>query len=136
MSDTEERRSVKRIDVFDHAIRNAMVERSLVVEITNEGAGLLMLKKHSLFYDDDDKQCDIVSSNVHLTIFYPDIPLEEAVRIEATVIWVDHEHSDDHCKIGVCFVDMDDAQTDYVGKLEEWLSKDSNYFFHCELERH
>jgi hypothetical protein len=136
MSDIEERRKVKRIDVFDHDILDAKVEHSLMVEITNEGAGLLILKEHSFFHEDDNKKCDIVASNVHLTIFHPDIPLDQGASVEATVIWVDHEYSDDRCKIGVCFADLDDVQIAYVAKLEEWLSKESNYYFHCELQRH
>lgn len=136
MSEKQERRSVKRIDCFDHTILNTKIEHSLVVDITNEGAGLLILKEHSFFHDDEPKKCDIVSSNVSLTIFHPDIALQESASIEAKVIWVDHDYSDDRCKIGVSFIDLDDTQTDYAIKLEEWLSKESNYYLHCELEKH
>ena len=136
MSDTEARRSVKRIDVFDNAIRNAEVEHGLVIEITKEGAGLLMLKEHSFFRDENNEKCVVIDTSIHLTIFHPDIPLDDSASIKATVIWVDEDYSDDRCKIGVSFIDMDDSQTNYVGKLEKWLSKESNYYFHCELEKY
>lgn len=136
MSNKQERRSAKRIDCFDHSVLNAKVEHSLVVDITKEGAGLLILKEHSLFHSDAPQKCDIVSSNVTLTIFHPDISLQDGAVIEAIVIWVDHDYSKDRCKIGVNYIDLDEVQTNYANKLEEWLSKDSNYFLHCELEKH
>ena len=123
MSEKQERRRVKRIDCFDHSVLNANIEHSLVVDITNDGAGLLIEK-------------DIVSSNVSLTIFHPDISLQDSASIEAKVIWVDHEYSSDRCKIGVSFFDLDEVQTEYVCKLENWLSSESNYYLHCELEKH
>ena len=135
MADKQERRSVKRIDCFDHSILNAEIQHSLVIDITNEGAGLLVLKEHTLFNDNKTQKCDLISGNVHLTIFHPNIPLEEGASIDAKVIWLDHEYSEDHCKIGVSFFDLDKAQADYVGKLAEWLSKENHYFFHCELEK-
>jgi hypothetical protein len=58
--------------------------------------------------------------------------LQEGVSIDAEVIWADYDHSEDHYKVGVRFIEKDDAQVD---KLARWLSKTDNYFFHCELEK-
>jgi hypothetical protein len=135
MTEQRERRRVKRIDSFDHTILSNKIEHSLVVEITREGGGLLIVKEHSLFRDEKPEKCDLIKGKVHLTILHPDSPLPNESRIEAEVIWVDHEYSDDHCKIGVCFEDVDEAQAEYIGNLEEWLSVESNYFLHCELEK-
>ena len=135
MSDQQERRNTKRIDSFDHSILNTKIEHSLVVDITREGGGLLIVKEHSLFNYNKPEKCDLINGKVHLTILHPDSPLKNESRISAEVIWVDHEYSDDHCKIGVCFEDVDTPQAEYIGKLADWLSVESNYFLHCELEK-
>lgn len=132
MSNKQERRSVKRIDCYSQTLLNDEIEHSLVVDINNEGAGLLLLKEQSLFQDDEGGDSSAISGNVHLTIFHPDMSLEDGISIDANVRWVKHDFSDDHHKIGVKFVDMDNAQ---VGMLTEWLSKEDNYYFHCELEK-
>ena len=130
MSDKQERRSAKRIDCFDHSVLNANIKHSLVVDMSHEGAGMLVMKEHSLFRDVEYDSC--VSGKVHLNIFHPDSSLEDGVGINAEVIRVDHQYSDDHCKLGVRFLD---AKEDEVGRLVEWLAKEGNYFFHCEVEK-
>ncbi len=132
MSDKKERRSVKRIDCYNRSILNDDVEHSLVVDINSEGAGLLLKKEQSLFKDNDTDGNPVITGNIHLTIFHPDMSLQEGVSIDAEVIWVDHDHADDKHKIGVRFIDKDASQVD---KLAEWLSKKGNYFYHCELEK-
>ena len=132
MPNKQERRSVKRIDCYSRTLLNDEIEHSLVVDINNEGAGLLLLKEQSLFQDDEEGNSPTISGNVHLTIFHPDMSLEDGISIDANVRWVKHDFSDDHHKIGVKFVDMDNAQ---VGMLTEWLSKEGHYYFHCELEK-
>jgi hypothetical protein len=45
MSDKKERRSVKRIDCYNRSLLNEEIEHSLVVDINNAGAGLLLTKQ-------------------------------------------------------------------------------------------
>lgn len=132
MSDKQERRSVRRIDCYNRAILNDDIEHGLVVDINNEGAGLLLLKELSLFQNNETKDNPVISGNVHLTIFHPDMSLQEGISIDAKVIWADNGYSGDHVKVGVRFDDMDIA---HIDKLTEWLSKEGNYYFHCELEK-
>lgn len=132
MSDNKERRGVKRIDCFNRSLLNDDIEHSLVVDINSEGAGLLLLKEQSLFQDGETEGYPVISGHVLLTIFHPDDSLEEGVSIGADVIWVKYDYSDDHHKIGVRFVEMENGQ---VEKLTQWLSKEGNYYFHCELEK-
>ena len=132
MTDKKERRSVKRIDCYNRSLLNDDIEHSLVVDINNEGAGLLLTKEKSLFRTvKTDGRLD-VSGNVHLTIFHPDMSFQEGVSINADVIWKDDDYSKDRYKVGVRFIDKDDEQVD---KLAQWLSKKCNHFFHCELEK-
>jgi hypothetical protein len=132
MSDKKERRSVKRIDCYNRSLLNDEIEHSLVVDINNEGAGLLLTKEQSLFQTSESDGRPVISGNVHLTIFHPDMSLQDGVGIDAEVIWADYEHSEDHYKVGVRFINKDDAQVD---KLARWLTKKDNYFFHCEMEK-
>ena len=132
MPDKQERRSARRIDCYNRAILDDDIEHGLVVDINNEGAGLLLLKELSLFQNDETKNNPVISGNVHLTIFHPDMSLQEGIGINAKVIWADYDYSGDHVKIGVRFDDMDIA---HIDKLTEWLSKEGNYYFHCELEK-
>ena len=128
----QERRSARRIDCYNRAILDDDIEHGLVVDINNEGAGLLLLKELSLFQNDEMKDSPVISGNVHLTIFHPDMSLQEGISIDAKVIWADYDYSGDHVKIGVRFDDMD---IEHIDKLTEWLSKEGNYYFHCELEK-
>jgi len=128
----QERRSARRIDCYNRAILDDDIEHGLVVDINNEGAGLLLLKELSLFQNDETKDSPVISGNVHLTIFHPDMSLQEGISIDAKVIWADYDYSGDHVKIGVRFDDMD---IEHIDKLTEWLSKEGNYYFHCELEK-
>ncbi len=132
MPDKQERRSARRIDCYNRAILDDDIEHGLVVDINNEGAGLLLLKELSLFQNDETKDNPVISGNVHLTIFHPDMSLQEGIGIDAEVIWADYDYSGDQVKIGVRFDDMDIA---HIDKLTEWLSKEGNYYFHCELEK-
>jgi len=132
MPDKQERRSARRIDCYNRAILDDDIEHGLVVDINNEGAGLLLLKELSLFQNDETKDSPVISGNVHLTIFHPDMSLQEGISIDAKVIWADYDYSGDHVKIGVRFDDMD---IEHIDKLTEWLSKEGNYYFHCELEK-
>lgn len=132
MTDKKERRSVKRIDCYNRSLLNGDIEHSLVVDINNEGAGLLLTKEQSLFKAIEAGDRHNITGDVHLTIIHPDMSLQEGVSIDAEIIWTDDEHSDDHYKVGVRFINKDDAQVD---KLARWLSKEHNYFFHCELEK-
>lgn len=132
MTEKKERRSVKRIDCYNRSLSHDEIEHSLVVDINDEGAGLLLTKEKSFFRTVKiDDRLDI-SDNVHLTIFHPDVSCQEGVSITAEVIWKDDDYSKDHYKIGVRFIDKDDEK---VEVLARWLSKETNYFFHCELEK-
>ena len=132
MADKKERRSVKRVDCYNRSLSHDEIEHSLVVDMNNEGAGLLLTKEKSFFRTVNIDDHLNVSGNVHLTIFHPDTSCREGVDINAEVIWKDDDYSKDHYKVGVRFIDKDDEQVD---KLTQWLSKKSNYFFHCELEK-
>lgn len=132
MSNNQERRSVKRIDCYDRSIHDSKIEHSLVVDINCDGAGLLLLKDQSLFQNDETKNHPDISGDVHLTIFHPDISLEKGIGIEAKIICVDYDYSDDHHRIGVSFTKAENTQLD---KLKEWLSREGHYYFHCELEK-
>jgi hypothetical protein len=134
MSDKQERRSLKRIDNFDRTLLNNKVEHSLVTNISNEGAGLLVLKDHIFFHDEVDHP-HITSGDVRLVIFLPDSSLDDGLNIDATIAWVDDDYSEDHRKMGVKFIDVNNEQDDQLNKMAEWLSKECNYFFHCELEK-
>lgn len=136
MPDKQERRSAKRIDCFHHAITNTEIEHSLVIDISSEGAGILLKKKKSFFRAEDTSDHPDISSGVHLTIFHPDISLHEGASIDAEVRWVDDDYSGHHRKIGVSFDELNDEQQAYISKLTEWLSKESNYFLHCELKKY
>lgn len=135
MNDKHERRSVKRIDCYDHALQDIDIEHSLVVDIGEGGAGLLLEKQKTFFFNIEDKNRPIIAGNVHLTIFHPDKSLEDGLSINAEIVWVDHDYSSDHRKVGLKFVEMNDSQTAYVDTLIEWLSKQGHYYFHCELEK-
>lgn len=133
MPNKQERRSVKRIDCYNRSIRNDEVEHSLLVDINNGGAGLLLLREQSLFPRDKTKQNPDISGDVNLTIFHPDISLHEGISVDANVVWVDYDYSAEHYKVGVKFSDVDDTLLD---RLEEWLAREGHYYFHCELEKH
>ena len=132
MTDKKERRGVKRTDCYNRSLLDDEIEHSLVVDINNEGAGLLLTKKKSLFRRVRTDLHPNISGDVHLTIFHPDMSLQEGVDIDAEVVWTDDGYSKDHCKVGVRFIDKDDVRVD---KLARWLAKKHNYFFHCELEK-
>lgn len=132
MSGKNERRSVKRIDCYNRSLLNDEIEHSLVVDINNEGAGLLLTREQSLFQTVETDGHPDISGNVQLTIFHPDKPLKDFISIDAEVVWADYDHSKHHYKVGVSFMDMDRPRVD---ELASWLSKKDNYFFHCELEK-
>ena len=132
MSEHKERRSLNRIDCFNRTILNDSIEHGLVVDINNEGAGLLLPKDQSLFRNDGTVENSGIAGNVRLTIIHPDMPVQNGISFDAEIVWVDKEYSDDRNKIGVKFIDTIESQTD---PLAEWLSRDENYYFHCELEK-
>jgi len=132
MSDNKERRSGKRIDCYSQSLSNDDIEHSLVVDINDEGAGLLLTKEQTLFHAAEPGGLPDISGNIRLTIFHPDMPVQQGISIDAEIVWVDREHSKHHNKVGVRFIDKDDAQVD---RLARWLSSEDNYFFHCELEK-
>ena len=131
MPNKQERRSTKRIDCYNRSILNNEIEHSLVVDVNTDGAGLLLLKDQSLFKDFEADGRPIITGDVHLTVFHPDI-LKDGISIDANVVWVDYDFSDDYHKIGVCFDNMNKAEVD---KLIDCLSKQCSYYFHCELEK-
>ena len=79
MSDNKERRSVKRIDCYSQSISNDDIEHSLVVDINNEGAGLLLTKEQTLFKATGSDGLPDISGDVHLTIFHPDMPVQQGI---------------------------------------------------------
>ena len=125
MTYNQEQRRTKRIDCFSRSMHDVGIEHSLVVNISESGAGLLLSKKVD----------SITSGDVHLTIFHPDRSLEEGLSIDAEIVWFDDKYSSDHHKIGVKFTEKSKSQADYVGIMSDWLSHEGNYFFHCELQK-
>ncbi len=73
MPNKQERRSTKRIDCYNRSILNSEIEHSLVVDVNKDGAGLLLLKDQSLFKDFEADGRPIITCDVHLTVFHPDI---------------------------------------------------------------
>ena len=132
MAEHKERRSLNRIDCFNRTLLNDDIEHVLVVDINNEGAGLLIPKDQSLFRNEGTVEHGGIAGNVRLTILHPDMPVQNGISIEAEIIWVDDDYSEDRSKIGVKFAYMIESQID---PLIDWLSKDGNYYFHCELEK-
>lgn len=130
MPEKQERRSRKRIDCYNRTVLNDDIEHSLVEDINDEGAGLLLLKDQSLFKDFEADGRPIISGDVHLTIYHPD--LKEGISVEANIVWVKYDFSDDYHKVGVSFVKMDKAQVD---QLADCLATKCSYYFHCELEK-
>ena len=130
MPERQERRYRKRIDCYNRSILNDEIEHSLVVDINSEGAGLLLLKNQSLFKDSEADGRPVISGDVHLTIFHPD--LKQGISADANIVRVEYDYSDDHHKVGVSFIDMDEAQID---KLADCLATNCSYYFHCELEK-
>lgn len=132
MTEHKERRSLKRIDCFNRSILNDNIEHGLVVDINNEGAGLLLPKDQSLFRNDGTVEHSGITGNVRITLLHPDMPVQNGISVDAEIVWVNDEYSNDRIKIGVKFVDMVELQ---ITPLAEWLSRDGNYYFHCELEK-
>jgi len=135
MADIHERRTTQRIDCYSRSSVDDNVEHGLVIDISETGAGLLILKDTPLFKDLNQEQSASSYGCLRLKIFHPDFSLEDGLNISANIAWLDHEYSKDRLKLGVHFAEMDDDKSSYVSEFIDWIQKKENYFLHCELEK-
>lgn len=77
----------------------------------------------------------VVSDNVHLTIFHPDSHIDDGLKINAEIVWVNPDYSSDHHKVGLKFLEINEEQVSYINRMIKWLSTEGHYFFHCDLEK-
>ena len=135
MADIQEHRTAPRVNCYSHSSADENVECGLVIDISETGAGLTVLKDTPLFKDANPEQSAGSYGCLHLNIFHPDYSLEHGLNINANIAWIDHEYSKDRLKLGVNFVEMDDDKSRYVGKFIDWIQQKDNYFLRCELEK-
>ena len=135
MGDIQENRTATRIDCYSRSNVDDNVECGLVIDISENGAGLTIPKDTPLFKEADPNQPASSYGCLHLKIFHPDYSYENGLEINANIAWLDHEYSSDRLKLGVCFDEMDDSKSSYVGEFIDWIQKKDNYFLRCELEK-
>ena len=135
MANVQERRIAQRIDCYSRSRFDDNVEHSLVINISETGASLLVPKDTPLFKDVNPEQSASLYGCIHLYIFHPDYSLEEGLNIKADIAWLDHEYSKERLKLGVQFAEIDEVKSSYVGEFIDWIKKKDNYFLHCELEK-
>jgi hypothetical protein len=135
MADKMERRKSPRINCYSRSIEDENVEHGLVVDISETGACLLILKGTSLFKDLNPDQKASSYGCLRLNIFHPDYSLEEGLNIKAEITRLDNKYSKDRLKLGVSFTEMDDDKLNYVSKFIGWIQKKDNYFLHSEVEK-
>ena len=119
MPHSNERRCQDRIS---HIVDMDSIKSSLITDISTGGAGLLILKNK-----------ETVSGNICLRILKPDMSSLSGFNINADVVWVDEEHSDDFRKIGVQFSDLDKELKTHISQAMSWLSQEEHYFLRCEV---
>ena len=135
MADIKEQRAVPRIDCYSRSEFDENVEHGLVLDISQNGAGLTLLKNaHLLKHMGLDQLADS-SDCLRLNIFHPDYPLENSLNINAHIAWLDHKYSNSRVRLGVQFSEMDESKSRYVNKFIDWFQTKGNYFLHCEVER-
>ena len=135
MADTQEHRISPRIDCYSRSKVSNDVEHGLVINISKTGACLLIPKSTPLFNGSTPEQSPSDYGCLRLNIFHPDYSLEDGLNIDAEIVWLNHDYSDNRLKVGVQFTEMDDDKADYVAKFIDWMQKKEHYFLHSELEK-
>ena len=123
MSNSVERRTTERVSNIDNLDKDLnAVKHSLVIDISPDGAGLLVLKN-----------IEEISGNIYLNILKPDLSSLSGFDIDAEVIWVDEEYSSDYRKIGVKFSNTDEELNSHISQAVSWLGKKDHHFLRCEV---
>lgn len=125
MINSTERRTEGRVNNLDDAgecFKTA--QHSLIVDISCDGAGLLILKN-----------LETISGHIRLQILKPDMSKLSAFTIDADIIWVDEEYSNDYRKIGVRFLDTDENLNNHLSRAIGWLSHKDSYFLRCDVNQ-
>ena len=135
MVNSQERRIDRRIDCYSRSKANDDIEHGMVIDISKTGACLLIPKDTPLFKDSSPEQPAESYGCLRLNIFHPNYSLEEGLDISADIVWINHDYSSYHLKVGVNFAEMDDDKSNYVTKFIDWIKKKENYFLHAELEK-
>ena len=135
MANSPERRTAKRIDCYSLSKFNDDIEHGMVIDISQTGACLLMPKDTPLFKDATPEQSPESYGCLRLNIFHPDFSLEEGLNVRADIVWINHDYSDYHLKVGVDFAELDDEKSAYVAKFIDWIHDKEHYFLHSELEK-
>ena len=134
MADIQELRGAPRIDCYSRSLNDDNVEHGLVIDISETGAGLTVLKDTPLFEAVDPDQSASNYGCIRLSIYHPDSSCESGLNINANIAWLDHEYSNDRLKLGVRFSELDDSQASHVDQFIDWIQKEEHYFLHCEVE--
>ena len=123
MSNSVERRTTERVsNIFNLDKDQNAVKQSLIIDISPDGAGLLVLKN-----------IEEISGNICLNILQPDLSRLSGFNIDADVIWVDEEYSGDYRKIGVKFSNTDEELNNHISRAVNWLGKKDHHFLRCEV---
>jgi c-di-GMP-binding flagellar brake protein YcgR len=134
MATIKERRRSPRINCYSRSIDDENVEHGIVVDISETGACLLILKGSSLFKYLNSDQEESSYGSLRLNIFHPDLSLEDGLNIKADIARLDNKYSKDRLKLGVNFTEMDADKSNYVSEFIGWMHKKDNYFLHSEVE--
>jgi len=125
MSNSVERRTTERVSNISNLDKDLnAVKHSLIVDISPDGAGLLVLKN-----------IEEISGNICLNILKPDLSHLSGFNINADVIWIDEEHSSDYRKIGVKFSNGDEELNNHISQAVSWLAKQDHHFLRCEVTK-
>ena len=125
MSNSVERRTTKRVSNIDNLDKDPnAVKHSLIVDISSDGAGLLVLKN-----------MEEISGNICLNILQPDLSSLSGFDIDADVIWIDEDNSSDYRKIGVKFSNTDGELSNHISQAVIWLGKKDHHFLRCEVTK-
>lgn len=123
MVNSTERRTEGRVNNLDDAGECLKTtQQSLIVDISCDGAGLLILKNLAT-----------ISGEIKLKILKPDMSNLSAFTIDADIIWVDEEYSNDYRKIGVKFSETDEDINNHLSRAIAWLSHKECYFLRCDV---
>ena len=123
MTNSVERRCDERVQNTKDLDKNQDVQRSLIIDISAGGAGLLILK---------DKEG--ISGNICIKILRPDLSTLKGFNVNADVIWTDEKYSDDYNKTGVKFLNTDEEINENISQAINWLGRKDHYFLRCEIK--
>ena len=122
MANSVERRCDERVQNAKYLDKKQNVQRSLIIDISAGGAGLLILK---------DKKG--ISGNICIKILSPELSNLNDFNVNADVIWTDEKYSDDYNKTGLKFLNTDEEINKNISQAINWLGKKDHYFLRCEI---